>query len=198
MSPEAVLRIVVAVAAVAIVLALISYNRLVRSRNRVKEAWSGVEVQLGRRGSLIPNLVETVRAYAGHERQLFESVARARTAVAEAPGAAAASEASVALSQTVGRLLALVEAYPALKASESFARLHAELSDVEAKIAFARHFYNRTVLDYNTRVGSVPGLVIAPLFGFRPAEFFEVPDETRSVTRVGFAQPETPREGHGA
>lgn len=196
-SPDAVLRIVVALVGAGVLLAAVTYNRLIRSRNRVKEAWAGVEVQLKRRGDLIPNLVDTVRAYAGHERQLFESVARARAAAAQGGGAGAVAEASVTLSHAVGRLLALVEAYPSLRASENFTRLQAELSDIEAKIAFARQFYNRTVLDYNTRVARFPAFVIARLFAFPPADFFEAADTARAGMSVSFAHSD--REGeHGA
>jgi LemA protein len=173
--------------AVLIGLVIASYNRLVRARNRVREAWSGIDVQLRRRASLIPNLVEVVRAYARHERDTFEHVTRARNALQHAGGPGAAAGAHHALSQALGRLLAVAEAYPQLRASESFSRLHDELSDTEEKIAFARRFYNRTVLDYNTRIEVFPTVMIARAFTFRGAEFFEIDEEGRAEVRAALA-----------
>jgi LemA protein len=178
---------------VAVLAGVAIYNRLVRSRNRVREAWSGIDVQLRQRASLVPNLVEAVRGYMAHERGVFEEVARARAALQQAGGAAAAASANNALSQALGRLFAVVENYPTLRASENFAALQRELSDVEEKIAFARQFYNRNVLDYNTRVETFPGVLVASNLGFSAAEFFETGDEGRAEVTVSLAPAQAPR-----
>lgn len=178
--------LLVAAIMLAVFVAVAGYNQLVRARNQVREAWSGIDVQLGRRASLIPNLVETVRGYAHHERQTFEHVIRARGALQAAGGAHAAANANEALSYALSRLFALVESYPPLRASETFSRLQTELSDIEEKIAYARQFYNRTVFDYNTRVHTLPFVVIARTFDFPPAEFFEADANARSKPRVRF------------
>ena len=176
---------IVLVAVMAILLWIVSvYNTLVRGRNRVREAWSGIDVQLRRRTSLVPNLVETVRGYAAHERGVFEEVARARGAVQQAGGAATAATANSALTQALGHLFAVAEAYPQLRASESFTALHRDLGDAEDKIVFARQFYNRNVLDFNTRVEAFPGNLVAGTLGFAPAEFFEATDESRAEVKV--------------
>jgi LemA protein len=130
------------------------YNGLVRSRMRTREAWSGIDVQLKRRADLVPNLVETVKGYAAHEQRTFEEVARARSAVHQAQSPAQATDTHAKLTEGLARLFAIAEAYPALRASENFIQLQKELSDVEEKIAYARQFYNRNVLDYNTRVNT--------------------------------------------
>ena len=165
------------------------YNKLVRGRNRVREAWSGIDVQLRRRASLVPNLVETVKGYAGHERTVFEEVTRARGALQQASGAASAAGANSALSQALGHLFAVAEAYPQLKASESFTALQRDLGDAEDKVAYARQFYNRTVLDFNTRVESFPGTLVASALGFLPAEYFETAGEGRAEVAVSFSAP---------
>lgn len=170
----------------AIVVAMAGYNQLVRARNQVREGWSGIDVQLVRRASLVPNLVETVRSYAHHERQTFEHVVRARGALQTAGGAHDAANANDALSYALSRLFAVAESYPQLRASEPFRRLQTELSDIEEKIAYARQFYNRTVLDYNTRVHTVPSVLVARTFGFPPAEFFGADSDARSEVRVRF------------
>ena len=173
-----------------------AYNQLVRSRNRVREAWSGIDLQLRRRASLIPNLIDAVQAYAQHERATFAHVANARGALELAGGAGQAASANNALTQALGRLFAVVESYPQLRASENFTKLQSELSDIEEKIAFARQFYNRNVLDYNNRIDVVPTVVIARALDFQPAEFFEADEEGRKEVRGGFtftaATPGTP------
>jgi LemA protein len=179
---------VVLVVVVAVLLWVVGvYNKLVRGRNRVREAWSGIDVQLRRRASLVPNLVEAVRGYAAHERTVFDEVTRARTAMQQASGAAAAAGASTALSQALGHLFAVAEAYPQLRASESFTNLQRDLGDVEDKVAFARQFYNRNVLDFNTRVESFPGNLIASSLGFRPAEYFETGEAGRAEVTLGLS-----------
>ena len=165
------------------------YNTLVRSQKRVQEAWAGIDVQLRQRASLIPNLVETIRAYAEHERGVYEEVARARGALQKAGGAGQAGAANTLLTQALGHVFAVAEAYPQLHASENFMSLRSDLRDLESKIAFARQFYNRNVLDYNTRLDTYPDALIARSFEFAPAEFFEADDEGRAEVAVSFARP---------
>ena len=194
---DLIIGLVLTLLVVAVLAGVATYNRLVRSRNRVREAWSGIDVQLRRRASLIPNLVESVRGYAAHERGVFEEVARARGALQQAGGAAAAASANNALSQALGHLFAVVENYPALRASENFTALQRDLSDVEEKIAFARQFYNRNVLDYNTRIETFPGVLVASNLGFSAAEFFETGDEGRAEVTVSLAPAPAPRPRPG-
>ncbi|MBI1884997.1 MAG: LemA family protein [Chloroflexi bacterium] len=180
---------VIAGLAVLIALFLIGvYNGLVRSRNRVQEAWSGIDVQLRRRASLVPNLVETVKGYAAHEREVFEEVTRARAMLEQAGTAGEAADANNFLTRALRHLFAVAENYPQLRASENFMALQTELSDIEEKIAFARQFYNRNVLDYNTRIQTFPNVVIARNLGFREADFFEAEEEAREEVRVDFTR----------
>jgi LemA protein len=168
------------------------YNGLIRSRVRTREAWSGIDVQLKRRADLIPNLVETVRGYAAHERQTFENVTRARAMLQQAGTAAEAAQANNFLTQTLRSLFAVAENYPELKANQNFLDLQNELSDIEEKIAYARQFYNRNVTDFNTRIQTFPSVIVANMFGFKRFEFFEAPEEAREVPEVSFAPPATP------
>jgi LemA protein len=165
------------------------YNGLVRGRLRVREAWSGIDVQLKRRASLIPNLVETVRGYASHERETLENVTRARSQLDNAGTAQQAAQANNMLTQALRSLFAVAEAYPDLKANQNFLQLQADLSDTEDKIAYARQFYNRNVLSYNTSTQTVPTVFIAGMFGFHAEEFFEADEEAREDVRVSFAPP---------
>jgi LemA protein len=165
------------------------FNTLVRSQKRVQEAWAGIDVQLRQRASLIPNLVEAIRGYAEHEREVFEEVARARGALQKAGSAGQAGTANNLLTQALGHVFAVAEAYPQLHASENFMSLRGDLRDLEAKIAFARQFYNRNVLDYNTRIDTYPDALIARNFDFAPAEFFEADDDGRAEVRISFAKP---------
>jgi len=192
----AVIAIVVIVGIVVLIaLVLVGiYNGLVRSRVRTREAWSGIDVQLKRRASLIPNLVETVKGYAAHERQTFENVTRARAMLEQAGTAAEAAQANNFLTQTLRSLFAVAENYPELKANQNFLDLQNELSDIEEKIAYARQFYNRNVSTYNTRIQTVPNVVVANMFGFKPFEFFEAEEEAREVPEVSFAPPPAPAE----
>jgi LemA protein len=163
------------------------YNGLVQARLRVKEAWSGIDVQLKRRSSLIPNLVETVKGYAAHEREVFENVTRARSQLDNAGTAQQAAQANNMLTNALRSLFAVAEAYPDLKANVNFLELQRELTDTEEKIAYARQFYNRNVLSYNTKVHTVPTVFIAGMFGFTPEEFFEVEDPAdREDVNVSF------------
>lgn len=164
------------------------YNGLVRARKRVEEAWSGIDVQLRRRASLLPNLEEVVKGYAAHEREVFEEVARARSALQKAGGANESASANETVSQAFIRMFAVAENYPQLRASDSFIALRGDLADVEEKIAFARQFYNRNVLAYNTRLETYPDALIARNFAFALAEFFEADPETRSDVRMNLTR----------
>jgi LemA protein len=150
------------------------YNSLVRMRQQVKSAWSQIDVQLKRRHDLIPNLVETVKGYAAHERETFDRVVQARNAAVSAAGVAQQAQAENVLSGALRQLFALAEAYPDLKANQSFLALQEELSSTENKISFARQHYNEVVAAYNTRRLSFPANVFAPGFGFTAEEFFEI------------------------
>lgn len=183
MSPT--ILVVVIVAAV-LLFVLFLYNGLVRARLRVKEAWSGIEVQLKRRSSLIPNLVETVKGYAKHEKAVFENVTKARSALLKAEGPKDSAAANNMLAGALKSLFAVAEAYPDLKASENFKELQQELSDTETKIAASRQFYNANVLDYNTKIKVFPNILLAGIFGFNEEEFFEAEDESKKDIEVKF------------
>jgi len=164
--------------------AAVSYNLLVRDRNRVGQAWSDVDVQLTRRHDLVPQLVELVRQYAQYERALLESVATLRTrgAAEPSPGARGALEES--LGQGMHRLVALAESYPTLKASENFLDLQSKLSQTEDQIQFARRYYNGAVNNLNTRIETFPDLLVARVFAFRQAEYFEIEDGAKAPVVV--------------
>lgn len=166
---------------------LLTYNGFIRARLRSREAWSAIDVQLKRRADLVPNLVETVKGFAVHERETLESVIRARGVLQQAHGAAEAAAADHMLTQALGRLFAVVEAYPQLRASENFMAIQKDLSDIEEKIAYARQFYNRNVLDYNTRIQIFPQSLIAGVFSVQPIEFFEATGLPAEV-RVDFSR----------
>ncbi|NPV14567.1 LemA family protein [candidate division WOR-3 bacterium] len=163
-----------------------TYNMLVQSRNRVQNGWHQIDVQLKRRIDLIPNLVETVKGYAAHERAIFEKIAEARQQAIGAKGPAEAAKANNQLSETLKTLFAVVENYPDLKANQNFLKLQEELAHTENKISFARQFYNDVVMDYNNRVQMFPSSIIAGMFGFKPAEFYTVPDTEREAPKVQF------------
>lgn len=172
--------VIIVVAAALVIGFVVLYNRLANLRNIVRAAWSDVDVQLKRRAELIPNLVETAKGYSGFEQQTLESVTRARAAVSAndmSPQERASAEAE--LGTRLQRLLAVVENYPELKASAQFLRLQEELSAMETNIANARRYYNAAVRDYNTLVESFPSALVAAVFAYRKAEFFELdsPDE---------------------
>jgi LemA protein len=181
----------VALIAVLILVALgialvVLYNRLVRLRNRVENAWSQVDVQLRRRYDLIPNLVETVKGYASHERATFEEVTNARTRAQEARTVPEQASAENVLTAAIGRLFAVAEAYPELRATENFQQLQAQLQDTEDKIRVARQVYNDTVLTYENARETVPTNVVAGMFNFGPKEFFEIEEPVREAPRVTF------------
>jgi LemA protein len=164
---------IVGLSALAIVVILaVLFNLLVSARLRVREAWSSIEVQLQRRASLIPNLVETVKGYAAFERGTLQSLTAARAALGAATGPQAAAGANESLTEAVHKLVAIAEAYPDLKANQNFAQLQTDLADTENQIAFARNYYNGAVEIYNTRVQQFPTLIVARVFNFASAEFF--------------------------
>lgn len=163
------------------------YNGLVTARNRVKEAWSGIDVQLKRRNSLIPNLIEAVKGYAKHESSVFEKVTAARTAMMNAGNAKEAEQANNMLTGALKTLFAVAEAYPDLKASQNFQELQQELSDTETKIAAARQFYNANVLDYNTKIQTIPAVLFASALGFRAEPFFEASETEKADVKVNFS-----------
>jgi LemA protein len=177
---------VVVLLVVAVVAVVLLYNRLIRLRNRVDNAWAQVDVQLRRRYDLIPNLVDTVKGYAAHERGTFEAVTEARTRAQAAGTVQEQAGAENMLSQALGRLFALAEAYPELQADENFRQLQEELGETENRIAVSRQVYNDTVLTYNNAIQTVPGVVVAGPFGFGKREFFEAVDAVREAPRVAF------------
>ena len=187
----AVIIVLVVIIAIAVIIGLwgvLSYNGLIRLRNRVQEAWRQIDVELTRRHDLIPNLVETVKGYASHERETLDAVVRARAA-ATAPGASVAEQAQQEgqLSQALGRLLAISEAYPNLKANQNFLALQSELSQTEDRIAAGRRFYNANVRELNTKVESVPSNIIAGFTNIGRADYFEVENaQVRSAPQVSF------------
>jgi LemA protein len=180
------LIVVLAVVAVLLLLFVLAYNRLVRLRNETQAGWANIDVQLKRRNDLIPNLVEAVKGYASHERELFEEITRARAAVARGGGPAEQAVASDQLSGALGRLFAVAEAYPQLRASENFQELQDELTDTEDKIAAARRYYNSVVLNYNNAIQSFPALLYAGLFGFRVREYFSAEPGDRALPQPSF------------
>ncbi|CAN5595234.1 LemA family protein [soil metagenome] len=180
-----VLTLGLAVLAIALAFwAMLTYNRLVRLRNQVHTAWADVDVQLMRRHDLVPQLVAAVKGYAGHESAVLEAVTELRSRALATTGPARLGEVESALEQAMGRLIALQEAYPDLKASDSFLQLQAHLVEVEQHLQYARRFYNGAVRDYNDGVQRVPDLVVARTFGFDDAEFFQAQDEARSAPQV--------------
>jgi LemA protein len=166
--------IILGVLAVIVLWIVFSYNRFISLVNRAKEAWADIDVQLKRRYDLIPNLIETVKGYAQHERETLDSVTRARAAAMDASGTAQRGQAENMLTDALKSLFAVAEAYPDLKANQNFLELQRELSDTENKIQAARRFYNTNVRDLNTSVQSFPGNMIAGMFRFEEREFFEL------------------------
>ena len=166
--------------------AIVTYNRLVARRNKVQEAWSGIDVQLTRRADLVPNLVETVKGYQVHEREVLESVTEARARVMAASGPREAGQADDQLQSALGRLFAVAEAYPDLQASANFGQLQAELASIEEEISFARRYYNAAAQQLNTSIQQFPTVVIAGPLGFRAVEYFKADDGDRDAPAVDF------------
>ncbi len=163
------------------------YNRLVRLKNGSEGAWSDIDVQLKRRWDLIPNLVETVKGYASHERATFEEVTKARTAAQQAQGVAAQAGAENMLTAAIGKLFAVAEDYPELRATENFQQLQAQLEETEGKIAVSRQIYNDAVLSYDNALETVPTNIVAGMFGFKEREYFEIEEPAaREAPQVRF------------
>ena len=174
--------------AVIIIAVVAMYNSLVRLRQQADNAWADIDVQLKRRYDLIPNLVETVKGYAAHEKDTLESVVQARSAAMSAQGPAAKAEAEGVLTGALKSLFALSEAYPQLQAAGGFRDLQATLSQIEEQVAQARRYYNAVVRDFNTRTQTFPSVLIARTFGFTAREFFEVAEAEKAVPKVDFGQ----------
>ena len=182
--------IVIGIIGVVLLLVIGIYNRLVRLRALVKESFSGITVQLRRRADLIPNLVETVQGYATHEKATFEAITAARGAASGARGVAETAAADATMTGLIGRLFAVAEAYPELRASENFQQLQGELSSIEGELQSARRYYNATVRDLNTSVQTFPSVLIARPLGFTEETFYEDPDESiQSAPKVSFPKP---------
>jgi LemA protein len=165
-----------------------TFNRLVRLTNVVKEAWSGIDTQLKRRSDLIPNLVETVKGYATHERVTFDELAKARSSGQLTGDVAARGQAEQAISAMIGKVMAVAEAYPQLRASENFQGLQKDLEDIEDQLQMARRYYNGTVRDYNVMVEQAPSNLIANAFNFKMADFFQLDNPAdRVAPKVSFA-----------
>ena len=180
---------VIIIVVVLVLLALyviVTFNGLVSLRNRIENAWAQIDVQLKRRYDLIPNLVETVKGYAAHERETLDAVIQARNAGMSAQGPHDQAEAENQITGALKSLFALSEAYPDLKANQNFAQLQEELTGTEGRIAYARQVYNDTVYRYNTKIQSFPANILAGMFRFGEREYFQADDESRGPTRVSF------------
>lgn len=198
-----VLWIVLGVVVLAGIALAVSFNRFVRQRNLIRNAFANIDTELRRRYDLIPNLVETVKGYAAHEREVFEEVTRTRAAAAGTSGQSPATQAQAEgpFVAALGRLFAVAENYPELKANENFLALQSELSNTEDRIQASRRFYNANVQDYNRRVQSFPSVFVARMFSFKEEEFFEIPEAERPVVgvapRVDFSGTEPGGTGSG-
>ena len=180
--------IILALVVLIAIYVLVTYNGLVSLRNRIENAWAQIDVQLKRRYDLIPNLVETVKGYAGHERDTLEAVVQARNVAMSAQGPQDQAAAENMITGALKSVFALSEAYPDLKANQNFLNLQEELTGTEGRIAYARQFYNDTVYRYNTKIQSVPSNVIANQFSFAAREYFEVDDVARGNVQVDFGK----------
>ena len=187
--------VVIAAAVLLGLLFVLLYNRLVRLRNRSENAWAQVEVQLKRRHDLIPNLVQTVKGYAGHERATLDSVTEARTSAQQAKTVEQQAAAESGLTAALGRLFAVAEAYPQLRATENFQQLQSELEETEDKIAVARQLYNDAVLAYDNARETVPTSLVAGMLRFEPKPYFEIDDSSRAVPQADFSAMPAPQDG---
>ena len=178
--------ILIGVVVLALLYVIVTYNGLVRLRNRIQNAWAQIDVQLRRRYDLIPNLVETVKGYATHEKGTLEAVTQARANALNAQGPAAQAQAENVISGALKSLFAVSEAYPDLKANQNFLSLQEELSGTEGRISYARQFYNDAVLRLNTKIQSFPSNILAGMFGFKEHEYFEADDTSRGPVSVQF------------
>jgi len=180
--------IVIGAIVLLVIFAIGIYNRLVRLRNRVEAAWSQIDVQLKRRYDLIPNLVETVKGYAAHERETLDAVITARQQTAQADSVEDRAQAENMLTGALRQLFAVAEAYPDLKANQNFLALQEELTGTESRIAFSRQFYNEQVLAYDNATETFPTNIFASAFNFKPKPYFEVEEASREPVRVDFGQ----------
>ena len=180
------LIVVLAIVVVIVLWVISSYNTLVRLRNRVRDQWAQIDVQLKRRFDLIPNLVETVKGYTKHESETLENVVKARNTYLSASTPEAQMEANGELTQAISKLFALAEAYPDLKANANFVKMQDDLKETEDKISYARQFYNDTVLKYNNKVEVIPTNIIAGMFGFKKETFFQAAEAERENVQVKF------------
>ncbi len=178
--------VVIGIVVLIVLWLLATYNSLVTLRNRVREAWSQIDVQLKRRSSLIPNLVETVKGYAKHEKGVLEEVTKARTALMGAKDPHQAADANNMLTGALKSLFAVAENYPQLRASENFKQLQDELSDTETKVAASRQFYNTNVLDLNNNLETIPSAWVGSMFNFQKEEFFKAGEEEKADVKVSF------------
>jgi LemA protein len=184
--------VVLAVVGLLLLFLILTYNRLVKLRNRIDAAWSQIDVQLRRRHDLIPNLVETVKGYAAHERETLEAVVAARRQAVEATGVEQQAQAENMLTGALRQLFALSEAYPELRANQNFLALQEELTGTEGRIAFSRQFYNEQTLAYDNARESFPTNVVAGVFNFEAREYFEAEESSRGPVRVDFGQGTNP------
>jgi LemA protein len=180
------LLIILGIVVLLVIFVIGLYNSLVSLRNRIENAWAQIDVQLKRRYDLIPNLVETVKGYASHERETLEKVIQARNMAVSATGVEGQAQAENMLTGALKSLFALSEAYPDLKANQNFMQLQEELTGTEGRIAYARQFYNDSVYKYNTKIQSFPAVIIAGMFRFTEREYFEADDESRGPVQVQF------------
>ena len=181
-----IMWVILGIIAIIAIWAVAIYNGLIRLKNRIDEAWSDIDVQLKRRYDLIPNLVNTVKGYASHEKEVFEKVTEARTKAMSAESAGDKAQAENALSQTLKSLFAVAEAYPDLKANQNFLELQRELTDTEDKVQASRRFYNGNVRDFNTKIQVFPNNVFAGMLGFSAREFFEAAGGEKEPVKVEF------------
>lgn len=179
---------ILGVLAVLVFYLIATYNGLVKLKAQIEEAWAQIDVQLKRRADLIPNLVNTVKGYAKHEKDVFTQVTEARSALMKAGTPGAKAEADNMLTGALKSLFAVAEAYPELKANENFTQLQKELSDTEDKVAYARQFYNTQVMEFNTKIRVFPNVLIANMLGFKEQEYFETKGDDREAVKVDFSE----------
>ena len=178
--------IILAVLAALVLYGINVYNRIITLENRYQNAWSQIDVQMKRRNDVVPNLVETVKGYAAHEREVFDNVGKARAAMTQAKSVDESADAANMMTAALGRLFAISEAYPDLKANQNFLMLQEELAGIENKIAYARQFYNDAVLQFNTVITTIPGNFFAGPMGKTKHVYLEVPEEEKAVPQVSF------------
>ena len=178
--------IILAVLAALVLWGINVYNRIITLENRYQNAWSQIDVQMKRRNDVVPNLVETVKGYAAHEREVFDNVGKARAAMTQAKSVDESADAANMMTAALGRLFAISEAYPDLKANQNFLMLQEELAGIENKIAYARQFYNDAVLQFNTVITTIPGTFFAGPMGKTKHVYLEVPEEEKAVPQVSF------------